>query len=118
MPGPIMKASKAAMLNPDAFRKVNGKLRVHNSGGKLIEVAQGTPVYHRGNGRYAPYSRARDAERKSTGGRKKYAPAKDLVGNAGTDKAYRHTSDKSKHKPVKSRVVHHKKTGRKTPRRR
>ena len=108
-----MKASKAAMLNPDAFRKVNGKLQVHNSGGKLIEVAQGTSVYHRGNGRYAPYSRVRDAKKISSG-----ATSKDTVGNAGKEKAYRHTSDKSKHKAVKSRVVHHKKTGRKTPRRR
>ena len=115
MPGPILKASKAAMLNPNAFRKVNGKLQVLNSGGKLIEVAQGTPVYHRGNGRYAPYSRVRDAKRISSGAT---STSKDTVGNAGKEKAYRHTSDKSKHKPVKSRVVHHKKTGRKTPRRR
>lgn len=124
MPGPRIKAGEITSEYGAKYAKSmgNGIIAIKNTSGKEIFVKSSQDVYHRGKGRFAPYSVAADAHRKSKG-----STGKDTIGTG----KYQHTNDRTgkesgKRKPKRSgtrkivRTVQRKvreRTGSKTKRR-
>jgi hypothetical protein len=68
IPGPIMTVSEAVGRYPGKFLSLgNGRYEMRNTDGRKITVTGSQRVYHRGNGRFAPYTAELDEKRKSAG---------------------------------------------------
>lgn len=87
MPGPIIPAGEVSSRYGGKKATKHGDLvELKNSAGKTIYVKSDQPVYHRGNGKFAPYQTSSDKNRKSRGGSK--------GDSVGTGK-YRQTTDRT-----------------------
>lgn len=93
MPGKIMTAQQAKKEyggKYNSIKKSGNSVSLKNSSGKNRKVGKNSKVYHRGKGKFAEYSTARDSKRISRG-------ATTLGGKGAVGRGpYRQTSDYSK----------------------
>ncbi len=83
-----MSAQKAA--KEYGLKRKGNKVIMKNSSGKKIEVDKNMKVYHRGRGRFATYSNARDKKRQSRGVNQISPRSRSYRVGKGS---YRHTKD-------------------------